>query len=129
MDINDDSDRKRFPSEMMKYLNGKIKIAHIKDGLNENCEFKQKPDNISSQMTEFLAQYLIYYGTILHEMFGDNPRIEYTGMNVKGMTNDLLINGHHKVEIKATTSENLFTTVSKNNLKCSVWIWLDFSGY
>jgi len=113
--------------DIQVYLRDYIEIRNLKKMMNKNKRYRQKNDNISCEATEDMAKLLIQQRQLLPDRYGDTPLVESTGRNNKQKSNDLYINGKHKIEVKATTSEDLFTTVSKNNLDCDLWIWLDFS--
>jgi acyl-homoserine lactone acylase PvdQ len=110
------------------YLKDYIDIRKIKKSVNINKRYKQKNDGISSEATEDLARVLIKTGEILSDRYGSNPKVSSTGRNNKKKSNDLYINDNHKIEVKSTTSGDCFTTVSKNNLSCDIWIWFDFNN-
>ena len=74
----------------------------------------------------FQLWHLTLSNNILKNKFGDNLIVDLVGRNNKKRCNDILINNKHKIEVKCTTSGTGLVTISKNNVDCYAWIWLDF---
>lgn len=91
---------------------------------NEDAFFKMKGSNFSSEVSEMLTKILIEERSLLV----DFPETIYSVKRPKetGETNDIRINDNHLIEVKGTTSSDGLITLSKNNLNCYAWVWLDF---
>lgn len=98
------------------------------DEVNKKNSLKIKYPNISSDMSENLTKILITNNVIFKDKFGDNVIVDLVGRNNKKKCNDLLINNKHKIEVKCTTSGTGLVTISKNNVDCYAWVWLDFKN-
>ena len=106
--------------EIQKYV--KTYILRKKEDLkyNETAVFKMKSSNFSNEVSENLVRILIEERDILT----DYPDPIYSLKRPNN--NDIIINDTHKIEVKGTTSSDGLITLSKNNLKCYAWVWVDF---
>jgi hypothetical protein len=84
--------------------------------------FKQRFSGFSSEASESMTLYILSKNLLLKEL--GKKSCELTGRTRTG-SNDILINKKYSIEVKATSSESGLITVSKNNLKCYAWIWMD----
>jgi hypothetical protein len=84
-----------------------------------------KSSNFSSEVSETLAKILIKERDILIDF--PYPIYSVTRPKENGDTNDILINDEYIIEVKGTTSSDGLITLSKNNLNCYAWVWLDFN--
>jgi len=113
---------KEYLCEFKKYVNVMRVDRKGKTEYNKDAVFKQKFPGFSSEASESLVCYLLNKNLLLKEL-GEKSCV-LTGRTKAG-SNDILINGKHSIEVKATSSESGLITVSKNNLKCYAWIWMD----
>jgi hypothetical protein len=88
-----------------------------------NHIFKQKYSGFSSEASESFISLLIKKDILFKEL-GEKKTVTLTGKR-RTETNDILINGKHAIEVKATSSDSGLVTVSKNNLNCYAWVWMD----
>ena len=98
------------------------------DITNEKNPMKIKYPGISSDMSENLTKILIKNNIIFKDKFDEKVIVDLVGRNNKKKCNDLLINNKHKIEVKCTTSGTGLVTISKNNVECYAWVWLDFKN-
>lgn len=110
--------------EIRNYINKFIERRKEDKIYNETAFFKMKGSNFSSEVSELLTKILIEERSLLV----DFPEAIYSVKRPKetGETNDIRINDTHLVEVKGTTSSDGLITLSKNNLNCYAWVWLDF---
>lgn len=113
---------KEYLNEFSKYVKVTCEDRKNKDLYNKDAVFKQKFSGFSSEASESFVLYLLSKNLLLKEL-GKKECI-LTGRTKSG-SNDILINEKHSVEVKATSSDSGLITVSKNNLKCYAWIWMD----
>ena len=110
--------------EIRNYIKKYIDRRKEDKTYNENAIFKLKTSNFSSEVSETLTKILIEERALLVDL----PEEVYSVKRPKdtGETNDVLINDNYVIEVKGTTSSDGLITLSKNNLNCYAWIWLDF---
>ena len=110
--------------EIRNYIKKYIDRRKEDKTYNENAIFKLKTSNFSSEVSETLTKILIEERSLLVDL----PEEVYSVKRPKdtGDTNDVLINDNYVIEVKGTTSSDGLITLSKNNLNCYAWIWLDF---
>ncbi len=111
--------------EIQNYIKKFIERRREDQIYNAEAVFKMKSSNFSSEVSEMLAKILIKERDILVDF--PHPIYSVTRPKENGETNDILINGEHIIEVKGTTSRDGLITLSKNNLNCFCWVWLDFS--
>jgi len=105
---------------IQKYI--KTYISRKKDDIkyNETAVFKMKSSNFSSEVSETLVRILIEERDILIDFHEKIYSLK------KPTNNDIFINDRYKIEVKGTTSSDGLITLSKNNLRCYAWVWVDF---
>jgi hypothetical protein len=111
--------------EIQNYIKKFIERRKEDYEYNLNAHFKMKSSNFSSEVSETLAKILIKERDILIDF--PYPIYSVTRPKENGDTNDILINDEYIVEVKGTTSSDGLITLSKNNLNCYAWVWLDFN--
>lgn len=114
--------------EIYQYIKSYKEVRSRINDVNRKNTLKIKYPNISSDMSENLTKILIENKIILADKFGENLYVDLVSRNNKKNCNDLLINNKHKIEVKSTTSGTGLITISKNNVDCYAWIWLDFKN-
>jgi len=111
--------------EIQNYIKKFIERRKEDYEYNLNAHFKMKSSNFSSEVSETLAKILIKERDILIDF--PYPIYSVTRPKENGDTNDILINDEYIIEVKGTTSSDGLITLSKNNLNCYAWVWLDFN--
>jgi len=111
--------------EIQNYIKKFIERRKEDYEYNMNAHFKMKSSNFSSEVSETLAKILIKERDILIDF--PYPIYSVTRPKENGDTNDILINDEYIIEVKGTTSSDGLITLSKNNLNCYAWVWLDFN--
>lgn len=111
--------------EIQNYIKKFIERRKEDYEYNLNAHFKMKSSNFSSEVSETLAKILIKERDILIDF--PYPIYSVTRPKENGDTNDILINDEYIVEVKGTTSSDGLITLSRNNLNCYAWVWLDFN--
>lgn len=112
--------------EIKNYITKYIERRKEDQLYNQSAHFKMKSSNFSSEVSETLAKILIEERDILVDF--PHPIYSVTRPKEAGDTNDILINDEHIIEVKGTTSTDGLVTLSKNNLNCYAWVWLDFNN-
>jgi len=111
--------------EIRNYIKKYIERRKEDKLYNHDAIFKLKTSNFSNEVSETLTKILIQE----RELLVDFPEEVYSVKRPKdtGNTNDVLINDNYVIEVKGTTSNDGLITLSKNNLNCYAWVWLDFN--
>lgn len=78
--------------------------------------------NLNKDATESLVCKLIETGELLPQL---NPIKSVERFSDK----DVLVNKHHKLEVKATGSGDGTITPSESNYEAFAWLWMDFRPY
>jgi len=111
----------QIKTEISRYLEKYINRRKEDKDYNKNAFFKMKAPNFSTEVSETLTKILIEEKLLLT----DFPETIYSVS--RPTENDIRINGKYVIEVKGTTSSDGLITLSKNNLNCYAWVWLDFN--
>lgn len=115
-------DNFQIKTEITKYIKKYIDRRKEDKDYNQNAVFKIKAPNFSTEVSEILTKILIEERQLLtdfpEEIFSVSRPSE----------NDIRINGKYIIEVKGTTSNDGLITLSKNNLNCYAWVWLNFNS-
>jgi hypothetical protein len=114
-------DHYQIKTEISRYLKKYIARRKEDKDYNQNAFFKMKAPNFSTEVSETLTKMLIEEKALLT----DFPETIYSVS--RPSENDIRVNGKYVIEVKGTTSNDGLITLSKNNLDCYAWVWLDFN--
>ena len=106
--------------EIIKYL--EFEKGRFEQGKEYTGVITAIAPNLNKDATESLVCHLVKDGVILPQL---KPIVRIERFPNK----DVLVNNYHKLEVKATSTDDGSVTTSESNFEAFAWIWLETQAF